>query len=83
MLASMAGFVVNLAIVPFITYFILAEGDTAIKKLIERVPNKYFEMTLNVLNKISNRSRGLFAWLDYGFSHYWDSQRHWVLHHWC
>jgi predicted PurR-regulated permease PerM len=53
MLASMAGFVVNLAIVPFITYFILAEGDTAIKKLIERVPNKYFEMTLNVLNKIS------------------------------
>lgn len=40
------------AIVPFITYFILAEGDHALKHLIERVPNKYFEMTLNVLNKI-------------------------------
>jgi putative permease len=52
MLTSAAGFVVNLAIVPFITYFVLAEGDIAIKKLIERVPNKYFEMTLNVLNKI-------------------------------
>lgn len=40
------------AIVPFITYFILAEGDSSLKKLIERVPNKYFEMSLNVLNKI-------------------------------
>jgi predicted PurR-regulated permease PerM len=49
---TFAGFAVNLAIVPFITYFILAEGDVATKKLIEHVPNKYFEMTLNVLNKI-------------------------------
>lgn len=41
-----------IAIVPFITYFVLAEGDVALKRLIERVPNKYFEMSLNVLNKI-------------------------------
>lgn len=41
-----------ISIVPFITYFVLAEGDLALKRLIERVPNKYFEMTLNVLNKI-------------------------------
>ncbi|MBI2619794.1 MAG: AI-2E family transporter [Ignavibacteriales bacterium] len=41
-----------LGIVPFITYFVLAEGDRALKRLIERVPNKYFEMTLNVLYKI-------------------------------
>lgn len=52
-LSSAAGFAVNLLIVPFVTYFILAESDSALKKLIERVPNKYFEMTLNVLNKIS------------------------------
>ncbi|HTP14199.1 MAG TPA: AI-2E family transporter [Bacteroidota bacterium] len=51
-LGNAAGFAVNLLIVPFVTYFILAESDTALKKLIERVPNKYFEMTLNVLNKI-------------------------------
>jgi predicted PurR-regulated permease PerM len=50
--ASTAAFLVNLAIVPFITFFILIEGDIAIKELIERVPNKYFEMLLNVLNKI-------------------------------
>ncbi len=51
-LGTMAGYAVNLAIVPFITYFILAEWDVTVKKLIERVPNKYFEMTLNVINKI-------------------------------
>ncbi len=51
-LSTVAGFAVNLAIVPFITYFILAGWDKYMKKLIERVPNKYFEMTLNVINKI-------------------------------
>lgn len=54
MLEGLASFLVNLAIVPFITYFILAEGDQAFKKLIERVPNKYFEMTLNIINRMEN-----------------------------
>ena len=49
---SLLEFMVTLAIVPFITFFILAEGDVALKKLIQRIPNKYFEMTLNVLNRI-------------------------------
>ncbi|HTP12957.1 MAG TPA: AI-2E family transporter, partial [Bacteroidota bacterium] len=63
-LGQMAGFAVNLAIVPFITYFVLAQGDTAMKHLIERVPNKYFEMTLNVLHKISKDLVGyLKGWL--------------------
>ena len=51
-LGAAAGFVVNLAIVPFITYFILAEGDSALKGIIQRIPNKYFEMTLNTISKI-------------------------------
>ena len=63
-LASAAGFLVNLAIVPFITFFILTEGDTAIKKLIERVPNKYFEMVLNVIDKIQKELVGyLRGWI--------------------
>jgi len=49
---NIVSFVAMIAIVPFITYFVLAEGDVALKRLIERVPNKYFEMTLNVINKI-------------------------------
>jgi predicted PurR-regulated permease PerM len=63
-LSSAAEFIVNLAIVPFITFFILAEGDTAAKKFIERVPNKYFEMTLNVINKIQKELAGfLRGWI--------------------
>jgi len=45
-------FLVNLAIIPFITYFILAEGDIALKKFVERIPNKYFEMSLNIMDKL-------------------------------
>jgi predicted PurR-regulated permease PerM len=64
MLASAAGFLMNLAIVPFITFFILSEGDTATKKLIERVPNKYFEMVLNVIDKIQKELVGyLRGWI--------------------
>lgn len=63
-LASAAGFLVNLVIVPFITFFILAEGDTAAKKFIERVPNKYFEMVLNALGKIQKELVGyLRGWI--------------------
>lgn len=51
-LQNAVGFLLTLSVVPFITYFMLAEGDIALKKLIERVPNKYFEMTLNVIYKI-------------------------------
>ncbi len=54
MLERAASFLVTLAIVPFVTYFVLAEGDSALKKTIERIPNKYFEMSLMVLNRISN-----------------------------
>ena len=45
-------YMVNLAIVPFITYFILAEGDLGIKSLVENIPNKYFEMSLNIMDKV-------------------------------
>jgi predicted PurR-regulated permease PerM len=63
-LTSTAGFLVNLAIVPFITFFILSEGDTTVKKLIERVPNKYFEMVLNVIDKIQKELVGyLRGWI--------------------
>jgi len=51
---NLFSFVATIAIVPFITYFVLAEGERAMKRLIERVPNKYFEMSLNVLNKIQH-----------------------------
>jgi predicted PurR-regulated permease PerM len=45
-------YLVNLAIIPFITYFILAEGDIGIKTFVEKIPNKYFEMSLNIMDKV-------------------------------
>jgi predicted PurR-regulated permease PerM len=51
-LSAIASFIINLIIIPIVAYFILAEGDFAAKRLIERVPNKYFEMTLNTINRI-------------------------------
>ena len=45
-------YLVNLAIIPFITYFILAEGDVGLKKLVEKIPNKYFEMSQNIMEKV-------------------------------
>ena len=50
--STAVSYVVNLAIVPFITYFILAEGDLGIKSFVEKIPNKYFEMSLNIIDKV-------------------------------
>ncbi|MBN1396834.1 MAG: AI-2E family transporter [Bacteroidetes bacterium] len=57
---TIASYLVNLLIIPFITYFILAEGDIGIKKFVEKIPNKYFEMSLNIMNKLQ---RELVAYL--------------------
>ena len=50
--------------IPFLTYGLLVGGDIVLKKLIEHVPNKYFEMTLNVLYKIERELVGyLRGWI--------------------
>ena len=50
--STAVSYAVNLAIVPFVTYFMLAEGDLGIKKIIEKIPNKYFEMSMNIMDKV-------------------------------
>jgi putative permease len=58
------GTLLALSIVPFITYFILADGKKAYVSLVERVPNRYFEMTLNVIDKIKRHLVGyLKGWI--------------------
>lgn len=55
---------VTLAIVPFVTYFILADGHRAFAYAIQRVPNRYFEMSLNVIHKIRSQLVGyLKGWI--------------------
>ncbi|MGA3243354.1 MAG: AI-2E family transporter [Bacteroidota bacterium] len=62
--ASGASSAFSFLIIPFVTYFALSEGDRAVKRLLERVPNKYFEMTLNVVSKIQKELVGyLRGWI--------------------
>ena len=63
-LATIAGSAFTLLVIPFVTYFALSNGDRAMKRLLERVPNKYFEMTLNVISRIQQDLVGyLRGWL--------------------
>ena len=63
-IAAIAGSAFSLLVIPFVTYFALSNGDRATKRLLERVPNKYFEMTLNVISRIQQDLVGyLRGWL--------------------
>src|SRR5205807_5536874 len=44
--ALVTTFLVNLLLVPFIAYFMTRDGKTIKRRLVELVPNRYFEMTL-------------------------------------
>jgi len=48
----------NIIIIPFITFFLLKDGPSMKKKLIEKVPNRYFEMVLNLMYKIEQQLGG-------------------------
>jgi putative permease len=55
LLKSIVGTAASLAIVPFITFFLLSDYYTMQKAFIRNMPNKYFEMTLNVFYKIEDQ----------------------------
>ncbi len=48
----------NVVIIPFITFFLLKDGPKMKKAIIERVPNRYFEMVLNLTYKIEQQLGG-------------------------
>jgi predicted PurR-regulated permease PerM len=51
-------FAVNLLLVPFIAYFMIRDGKTLKRRLIELVPNRYFEMSLIMFNRIDGQIGG-------------------------
>ena len=51
-LTSAGSVIMVLVIVPFVTFFLLKDGEKMVRGLIALVPNKYFEMTLNIVYKI-------------------------------
>jgi predicted PurR-regulated permease PerM len=58
-LTSIVGIFANIftatLIIPFATFFFLKDGSKLRRQILEIVPNKYFETTLTILNKIETR----------------------------
>jgi putative permease len=54
-LSSLLGTAATLAIVPFITFFMLSDYYNMQKTLIRNMPNKYFEMSLNIIYTIEDQ----------------------------
>lgn len=61
---DMVSLITDLVIVPFIAFFLLKDGREFKKQLISLVPNRYFELSLNILYKmdlqLGNYLRGQF-----------------------
>ncbi len=57
-LTSAITMAVQLLLAPFVAFFILKDGEKFKKKLIRAIPNRYFEMGLNVLDKIEAQVTG-------------------------
>jgi predicted PurR-regulated permease PerM len=56
--ALLTAFAVNLLLVPFIAYFLIRDGKTLKRRIVELVPNRYFEMTLIMFNRIDQQIGG-------------------------
>jgi predicted PurR-regulated permease PerM len=56
--ALITSFFVNLLLVPFIAYFMIRDGKTLKRKIVELVPNRYFEMTLMMFSRIDQQIGG-------------------------
>jgi len=50
-LGSVVSLVTTLVVIPFAVFFLLKDGPVMTKTLIGMVPNRYFEMALNILHK--------------------------------
>jgi predicted PurR-regulated permease PerM len=56
--ANLVSVVSTVVIIPFVTFFLLKDGREMKKLFISYIPNRYFEMSLNVLHKIDMQLGG-------------------------
>jgi predicted PurR-regulated permease PerM len=56
--ALITSFAVNLLLVPFIAYFMVRDGKAIKRRIVQLVPNRYFEMSLIVFNRIDQQIGG-------------------------
>lgn len=52
---SVGSFIASVAIIPLMTFFLLKDSRRFRKSLVSLVPNKYFELSVNIINKIGNQ----------------------------
>lgn len=55
---NMVSIIMAIVIIPFVAFFLLKDGREMKKLFVSHVPNRYFEMTLNVLHKIDMQLGG-------------------------
>lgn len=53
--ASAINIIVFIIVVPFLTFFMLRDGNRFTRLIIENVPNRFFEMTLSLLYRIDKK----------------------------
>ncbi len=58
LVGSMVSIITTLVIIPFVVFFLLKDGRSIIKGLVSIIPNRYFEMTLNLFYKIDQQIGG-------------------------
>jgi predicted PurR-regulated permease PerM len=51
-------FIVDLLLVPFIAYFMIRDGKRLKRRVVELVPNRYFEMSLIMFNRVDQQIGG-------------------------
>lgn len=56
--ANLVSLISTVIIIPFVTFFLLKDGRDMKKLLISYIPNRYFEMSLNVLHKMDRQLGG-------------------------
>ena len=52
---SVGSFLASMVIIPFITFFLIKDSRRFKRAFISQVPNRYFELSLNILHKIGNQ----------------------------
>jgi len=52
---SVGSFLASIVIIPFITFFLIKDARRFKKAIISQVPNRYFELSLNILHKAGNQ----------------------------
>jgi len=52
---SVGSFLASMVIIPFITFFLIKDARRFKRAFISQVPNRYFELSLNIIHKIGNQ----------------------------